>query len=223
MNMAHTSHEMITTIWWGVVLGALFAGLLSKIPREFIISSLGKGGTFLGLLRATGAGVLLDLCSHGILIVGMKLYERGASIGQVIAFLLASPWNSFSLTLILFTLIGLKWTIIFIVLSMLVALIAGFIFDKLAEKKILPSNPHNAQLPKNFDFFKDAKAGLKQAKFDFEFFKSLTLAGMRDSKRYCVGCFLVLCLPLFCELCLIRSNFKILLVLPLLDLLQLFF
>ena len=35
--------------------------------------------------------------------VGAKLYERGASIGQVMAFLIASPWNSFSLTLTLVT------------------------------------------------------------------------------------------------------------------------
>jgi uncharacterized membrane protein YraQ (UPF0718 family) len=63
------------------------------------------------MFRATLAGVCLDLCSHGILAVGMKLYERGASTGQVMAFLLASPWNSFSLTLILFGLIGVSWTL----------------------------------------------------------------------------------------------------------------
>ncbi len=62
---------------------------------------------------------MLDLCNHGILMVAMKLYERGASIGQVMAFLIANKWNSLTLTLILVGLIGLKWTLLFIVASLL--------------------------------------------------------------------------------------------------------
>ena len=73
----------------------------------------GKGGSFKGILRTAGAGVLLDLCFHVILMVAIKLYERGVSAGQVIAFLLASPWDSFSLTLVLIDLIGFFWTMVF--------------------------------------------------------------------------------------------------------------
>ena len=64
---------MVHSIWWGDVIGALFIGLLSKVPREFILSILGKGGSFNGLLRTAGAGLLLGLCSHGILMVGGKV------------------------------------------------------------------------------------------------------------------------------------------------------
>ena len=46
-----------------------------------------------------------------------------ASAAHRIFFLIASPWNSFSLTLILIALIGLPWTLAFIGLSMLVALV----------------------------------------------------------------------------------------------------
>ena len=46
--------------------------------------------------------------------VGAKLYERGASIGQLMAFLIASPWNSLSLTIIMVSLIGWQWTLMFI-------------------------------------------------------------------------------------------------------------
>ena len=98
-------------MWWSVILAIFFVGALSKIPQHFIVSILGKGGTFKGLWRATLAGVLLDLCSHGILMVGMELRRKGASLGQVLAFLIASPWNSISLTIIMFSLIGLNWTV----------------------------------------------------------------------------------------------------------------
>jgi len=146
-----------------MLLGIFFVGVMDHIPRDLIISALGKGGTFGGLLRATGAGVLLDLCSHGILLVGMKLYERGASLGQVMAFLIASPWNSLSLTLILWALIGLKWTITFLLLSMVIALISGTIFEKLVGKGVLPENPHKKDIPEDFLFWSTARAELAKA------------------------------------------------------------
>ena len=172
MTMVDTVHHMLGAMWWGVLAGALFIGVLSKIPREFIMSLLGQGGTMTGLFRAAGAGVLLDLCSHGILMVGAKLYERGASAGQIIAFLLASPWNSLSLTLVLIGLIGVKWTLLFIVLSMVVALITGWLFDRLVNRGVLPSNPNATSLSSDFRFWPEARKRLASTRFDGAFFKS---------------------------------------------------
>ena len=104
----HSIHEFVNATWWGVLIGVVFLALLSRVPREFVMSVLGNKRGMGGIARAMTAGVLLDLCSHGILMVGTKIYERGASIGQVMAFLIASPWNSISLTFILIAMIGLK-------------------------------------------------------------------------------------------------------------------
>ena len=182
MTMAHSVHYMIHAMWWGVVIGAVFVGILSKVPREFVISIMGKGGTFSGLLRATGLGVLLDLCSHGILMVAAKLYERGASTGQVMAFLLSSPWNSFSLTFILFGLIGFQWTIAFIVLSMMIALITGWVFDRLVSVKVLPPNHNEISLPVTFHFWREANIRLQQTKFNSTFLFEIAKNGIRDSR-----------------------------------------
>ncbi len=181
-KMAHTAHHMVQAMWWGVAIGAVFIGVLSKVPREFVMFLLGKGGTITGLLRATGAGVLLDLCSHGILMVATKLYERGASAGQVIAFLLASPWNSFSLTLVLIGLIGLQWTMAFIVLSMLIALITGWIFDRLVAINILPANHNDVSLPDGFQFWQESQSRLKTTSFNLSFFKDIAISGIKDSR-----------------------------------------
>ena len=124
-------------------MAVVFVGLLERVPRELVISALGQGGTFKGIARATAAGVLLDLCSHGILMVGTKLYERGASLGQLMAFLIASPWNSLSLTIILITLIGWGWTLSFILFSMAIGIVTGFIFDRLVARGVLPANPNH--------------------------------------------------------------------------------
>ena len=114
-QMTEAIHFLMNSMWIGLALGMFFVGLLGRVPREFVGSLLGKDDSFIGILRATVAGVFLDLCSHGILLVAMRLYQRGASLGQVMAFLIASPWNSLSLTVILIALIGWYWTLLFIV------------------------------------------------------------------------------------------------------------
>ncbi|PIR54296.1 ATPase [Candidatus Peregrinibacteria bacterium CG10_big_fil_rev_8_21_14_0_10_42_8] len=157
--------SLINKMWWGILLGIFFVGFMDRIPQDLILTALGKGGSFSGLLRATAGGVLLDLCSHGILLVGMKLYQRGASLGQVMAFLIASPWNSISLTLILLALIGLKWTIAFMLFSIVIALISGVIFDTLVKKGVLPSNPNTKDVAECFRFWPSLKTTIRNGNY----------------------------------------------------------
>ncbi len=144
--------ELMNKMWWGVLLGIIAVGALAGMPKELVMSVLGKGGTFGGIIRAIAGGVLLDLCSHGILLVGMQLYKRGASLGQLMAFLIASPWNSLSLTLILWSLVGLQWTLGILALSLLIALISGTVFDQLVKRGVLPKNPNSSDVPETVSF-----------------------------------------------------------------------
>jgi uncharacterized membrane protein YraQ (UPF0718 family) len=179
---AHTIMELLSKMWWGIVLGITFVGLMSKIPREYFTAILGRGDTYGGIIRATIAGIFLDLCSHGILMVGAKLYERGASIGQVMAFLIASPWNSLSLTIILIALIGLKWTLLFIAASALIAIATGIVYKILVDKKILPENPNKASMPENFSLKSDIAARLKTFKPTKRFFKDIAQSGWSEGR-----------------------------------------
>lgn len=141
-TLSYGVFEMLNTMWWGLLIAIVFVGLLHRIPRELVMSILGRGDSSQGIIRATFAGVLLDLCSHGILMVGSKLYERGASLGQLMAFLIASPWNSLSLTVILISLIGVGWTLTYLVLSMVIGIASGLVFDRLVANGKLPANPY---------------------------------------------------------------------------------
>jgi len=151
---------IMDTMWWGVLAGILAVGLLSRVPKEFVIALLGPPSVS-GVLRASVAGVLFDLCNHGVLLIAGKLYERGASNGQTIAFLIATPWNSLSVSFILIALIGIKWTLIFIFLSLLMAIATGLAFEKLSSIGYLTTNPNRSDLPANFMFWQQAKANLK--------------------------------------------------------------
>lgn len=179
---SESTFDLLNRMSWGMLIGIFFVGLLDEIPRDMLAFVMGKGGTFSGILRATFGGILLDLCSHGILLVGMKLYQRGLSLGQTMAFLIASPWNSFSLTLILWALVGLKWTLVFLLLSMLIAIISGLIFDGLVRWGKLPANPKKLELPKDFSFTGEFKKGLKWHHLHPRSITSLIWKGLKGSQ-----------------------------------------
>jgi uncharacterized protein len=178
----HSVHEFVAASWWGVALGILFLSLMSGIPREFVMSVLGNNKGANGILRAMGAGVLFDLCNHGILMIASKLYQRGASIGQVMAFLIASPWNSLSLTFILIALIGLKLTLVFIAFSCVIAFISGMLFDAFVRCGTLPPNPNAFDMPENFKFWPEARQRLSATRWTPALFKNMLLSGVKDSQ-----------------------------------------
>ncbi len=179
---AHAVHEYLGTMWWGLVAAVVVIGLLEKLPQELIIATLGRPGSNGGLLRAVCAGVLLDLCSHGILAVGAKLYQRGASAGQVMAFLIASPWNSFSLTIILMTLIGIGWTLAFIGLSMVIALVTGWLFEHLVRSGRLPANATTVDLPENYPFRANLRAAFARLRWTPAGIGDMLIDGLKGTR-----------------------------------------
>ncbi|MDM3869866.1 permease [Porticoccus sp. W117] len=175
---AQLLHEM----WWGLLAAVVFVGLLERVPRELVMSVLGQGGSVRGVVRATGAGILLDLCNHGILMVGVKLYERGASLGQLMAFLIASPWNSLSLTIVMIALIGWQWTLLFILLSAVIGITTGIIFDRLVARGTLPANPNQVETTESVTFWPELKKLLKSAEVTPKSVSAVLKDGLRDSK-----------------------------------------
>ena len=180
-RFAHASWMLASKAWWGLLTGILAFAILSRFPRELVAAILGSGGSFSGLMRAVGAGVLLDLCNHGILMVGMGLYRRGISLGQTVTFLIASPWNSLSLTLILGALIGWKWMGLFIVLSIVVALITGWLVDRLVAAGRLPANPNAVDLPLDYRMRPAILEVIRSLKPGFRNYGALLSVGLRDS------------------------------------------
>jgi len=174
--------ELFNKMWWGLGLGVLAVGSLGWVPREWVASILGKPGTLNGIVRAIFAGLFLDLCNHGILLVAMKLYERGASYGQTLAFLIASPWNSLSLTLVLIALIGIKWTLGFILLSVVVAVVTGLLVEKMVRLGRLPANNNSIELPDGFKLWPEIKAAFKRSRIDHVLLAKMVKAGLSESQ-----------------------------------------
>ncbi len=182
LTFSHGSYELMSKAWWGILLGIIAVGVIGQVPKELVTSLLGRGGTMKGILRATFAGTLLDLCNHGILMVGMQLYKKGASLGQTIAFLVSSPWNSLSLTLILIGLIGWKWTLAFVGLSMVIGIVSGWVADLLVKRGALPANPNSSELPEDYQVGPAVKEAWQHVKPSGVNVKRIAKDGLSESK-----------------------------------------
>lgn len=180
-RFAHAGYEFISKAWWGILVGIIAVGVIGRIPRELISGLLGKGGSFGGILRAVLAGTLLDLCNHGVLMIGAQLYRKGASLGQTMAFLISSPWNSLSVTLILAALIGWKWMLVFIALSMVIGIVTGLAADLLVKRGSLPANPNAFDLPENFRFRPAFREALHEIRPTPSNLRSMVVSGFRES------------------------------------------
>ncbi len=139
---------------WALLLGLFLGGAVERyIPKEYITLWL-TGRHRRTILASAGLGFLASSCSHGCLALSMELYKKGASVPAVITFLLASPWASMSLTLLIVSLMGWKGLLI-VLLALIVAAVTGFVFQQLERKGMVHGNPHTVPVRKGFSIWVD--------------------------------------------------------------------
>ncbi len=128
--------EYVALIWWAVLLGLFIGGVIDyMVPDEYVLRWLG-GSNKRTIFSAVIVGFLMSACSHGILAIAIELYKKGASIPAVVAFLLASPLANLPVAFLLFGFFGAK-AFVFVLFSMVIAVITGLIFQVLDRKGML--------------------------------------------------------------------------------------
>ncbi len=156
----------IKKIWWAIALGIFLGGFVDYyIPQEYISWFLARPEKRT-IFRAVVLGFFMSVCSHGILALAMALYKKGASAASVVAFLLASPWANFPLTVMFFSFFGLK-AFFLIGSAILVALNSGFIFQYLEFLKRIEQNKNTVVFEGNFSVIADIQERLKKIKFSW--------------------------------------------------------
>jgi uncharacterized membrane protein YraQ (UPF0718 family) len=79
----------ISSFW--LVISFFLCGLLHIVLRpEFLQQSLGNT-KLSSLVKATISGMLLPICSCGVVPLALSLYYSGAYLGPTLAFLVATP------------------------------------------------------------------------------------------------------------------------------------
>jgi len=130
-----------------LAIGLLLSGLIHEfVPGGLVERHLGGRG-IKPLLYSTLAGTVLPLCCIGSLPVAVGLRQKGARLGPVLAFLVATPATSISALLVCYALLGIKFTVFIFFAVILMGLVMGIIGNLIkSEPKSLASPLQSAEL-----------------------------------------------------------------------------
>jgi hypothetical protein len=116
----------------------LMALIRTWIPVEKIRDKLTGMPPLLSNAAAGALGVVSPFCSCSAIPVFISFLESGIPLGITFSFLIASPLVNEIILTMLFSLFGWKTALIYLVAGLIIAIIAGFIIDRLKLEKHLP-------------------------------------------------------------------------------------
>jgi uncharacterized membrane protein YraQ (UPF0718 family)/YHS domain-containing protein len=103
--------RMAWEVWWALVLGFALSGIVQAwVPRHRLEQALGGRG-LREMSLATGLGAASSSCSYAAIAIAKSLFEKGASFASAMAFQFASTNLVFELGLVLWLLIGWRFTL----------------------------------------------------------------------------------------------------------------
>ena len=125
----YTFVHYLRELWFILAIGFLLGGLLHQfVPAGVVERYLGEKG-IRSIALASVAGVILPLCCIGTLPVALTLRRKGASLGAVLAFLVATPATSVSALIVCWKLLGFTFTAFIFFAVILIGLVMGLTAD----------------------------------------------------------------------------------------------
>jgi uncharacterized membrane protein YraQ (UPF0718 family) len=114
-----------------LAIGFLLSGLVHQfVPSGWVERNLGGNG-MKPLLYSTLAGTVLPICCLGALPVAVSFHQKGARLGAVLAFLVATPATSITALLVCYGLLGLKFTVFIFFAVIVMGLVMGIIGNRI--------------------------------------------------------------------------------------------
>jgi len=131
-----------------LAIGFLLSGLIHEfVPTKWVERHLGGGGVR-PILYSTLIGTILPICCLGSLPVAVSLHRKGARLGPVLAFLVATPATSITALLVAYRLMGLRFTIFIFFAVIVMGLIMGLVGNLMTVKpKVLAPQEQQALDP----------------------------------------------------------------------------
>jgi len=110
-----------------VAIGFFISGLVHELIPEDIVSSYLGGRGIRPILYSTIIGTLLPVCCWGSLPIAVSFYKKGARLGPILAFLVATPATSVSALLVAYSVLGLKFAIYIFFAVIIMGVFVGII------------------------------------------------------------------------------------------------
>jgi uncharacterized membrane protein YraQ (UPF0718 family) len=108
-----------------LLVGFFISGVVNEsVSIYWVEKHLGKKG-IKSILLSTIIGIFLPICCFGSLPVAVSLYKKGASLGAILGFLIATPATSITALIVCYILLGWKFTIFIFFAVIITGLIVG--------------------------------------------------------------------------------------------------
>lgn len=123
-----------------LAIGLFLSGLIHEfVPSQWVERHLGGRG-IKPILYSTFVGTVLPICCFGSLPVAVSLHQKGARLGPVLAFLVATPATSITALLVTYALLGIKFTIFIFFAVIVMGLVMGQVGNliKVRRKALTP-------------------------------------------------------------------------------------
>lgn len=119
-----------------LVISFVIAGLLHNlITPERYQKSLGNK-KISSILKSTVSGMLLPICSCGVIPIGISMYYSGAYLGPVLAFMTSTPVINPIAIILSLGLLGPEITFIYVLSGFIVPMIVGILGNTLGKNEV---------------------------------------------------------------------------------------
>jgi len=131
-----------------IMLGFLFAGILHVVIRQAVLQKYFGQSNLKSVIYAALFGVPMPLCSCGVIPTGVSFYQHGASKGSTVSFLISTPQTGIDSFFATYSLIGLPFAIIRVIVAFVSGILGGIItnvFDKTNHHAEIQRDKNNQQ------------------------------------------------------------------------------
>ena len=126
--------EVLLEVLPFLAVGFFLSGLINEfVPSGWVERHLGGRGVK-PILYSAVVGTALPICCIGSLPVALSLHQKGARLGPILAFLVATPATSITALLVCYALLGIKFTIFIFFAAIVVGLLMGLVGNLLRVK-----------------------------------------------------------------------------------------
>jgi len=171
------------SVW--LVISFILAGLMHNLVSPERLHRVLGNKKVSSLVKATLSGMLLPVCSCGVIPLGLGLYYSGAYLGPTLAFMTATPIINPAAILLAYGFLGPQIATIYLACGFVVPMLAGLLGNALAGREIHAPGMEN-QLDPEARLEAGTQLNLCQ-KLVSGLYWGFTDMGVSVSKYVCIG------------------------------------
>jgi len=123
-----------------LLIGFFISGVIHEfIPTHWVNKHLGGKG-IKGVLYSTLVGTIVPVCCWGSLPIALSFYKRGASLGAVLAILIATPATSINALIVTARMLGLRFAVYIFFAVIFMGVFVGIIGNMIKIKRPKPED-----------------------------------------------------------------------------------